>query len=88
MPVLRQRVVADPENCEKAIGATDVLFDELDPFINDHLLSMLGLPDFVGDAAQHSERWATPSTAAGPARHPLQPVKEAGAEIKEQASAC
>lgn len=36
-------------NCEKKVGATDVIFHELDPFINNHLLSMLGAPDAAGD---------------------------------------
>jgi len=36
-------------NCENGIGALDVLFHEADPFINEYLLSMAGLPDVVGD---------------------------------------
>ncbi len=36
-------------NCENGVGATDVLLFALDDFINDHLLSMIGAPDFVGD---------------------------------------
>ncbi len=36
-------------NCENLIGVTDVLFHEVDPFINDYLLSMAGLPDVIGD---------------------------------------
>lgn len=35
--------------CEEAIGTIDVLFHEADPFINEYLLSMAGLPDIVGD---------------------------------------
>ncbi|MEX1157302.1 MAG: hypothetical protein WEC79_00040 [Thermomicrobiales bacterium] len=35
--------------CEDGIGALDVLLHEADPFINDHLLSMAGFPDLVGD---------------------------------------
>ena len=35
--------------CEAAIGTLDVVLNEVDPFINDHLLSMMGLPDFAGD---------------------------------------
>lgn len=37
-------------NCEDGIGAVDVLFDSTNDFVNDHLLSMLGAPDFVGVA--------------------------------------
>jgi hypothetical protein len=34
--------------CEDGVGMLDVVLDASDPFINDHLLSMLGAPDFVG----------------------------------------
>ncbi len=37
-------------NCEDAIGATDVLVEETNDFVNDHLLSMLGAPDIIGVA--------------------------------------
>ena len=37
-------------NCEDGIGAVDVLFDSTNDFVNNHLLSMLGAPDFVGVA--------------------------------------
>lgn len=36
--------------CESEIGVTDVVLDQIDGFINDNLLSMLGAPDFVGTA--------------------------------------
>ena len=36
-------------NCEDSVHLPDVVLNEANPFINDHLLSMLGLPDFVGD---------------------------------------
>jgi hypothetical protein len=36
-------------DCEAQIGTLAVVLHEVDPFINDHLLSMIGLPDFVGD---------------------------------------
>jgi hypothetical protein len=35
--------------CEDGIGIADVVVHETDGFVNDHLLSMLGLPDFVGE---------------------------------------
>src|SRR6476469_5619589 len=37
-------------NCEDGIVEVDVLFDSTNDFVNDHLLSMLGAPDFVGAA--------------------------------------
>jgi hypothetical protein len=38
-------------NCEDGVGLLDVMLYKADPFIEDHLLSMLGLPDVVGDLA-------------------------------------
>ncbi len=35
-------------NCEDGVGVIDGLLFESEPFINDHLLSMLGAPDAVG----------------------------------------
>src|SRR4051794_37191830 len=55
----------------------------MDPFINHHLLSMLGAPDFVGDI---NELLGVIGDAideiVGPA---LNPLRLAGAEIKEAA---
>lgn len=68
-------------NCEKKIGATDVIFHELDPFINDHLLSMLGAPDAAGDirgALQDLSGFL--DDILGPT---LNPVRMATAEVKE-----
>jgi len=39
-------------NCEDGVGTLDVILHEVDPFINDHLLSMIGLPDFVGEVRE------------------------------------
>jgi hypothetical protein len=36
-------------DCEDHVGALDVVTYAVDPFINDHLLSMMGAPDFIGD---------------------------------------
>ena len=36
-------------NCEDGVGPLDVLGYESEDFINDHLISMLGAPDLVGD---------------------------------------
>jgi hypothetical protein len=70
-------------NCENGISALDTLFAEMDPFVNDHLLSMLGAPDFVGDI---NELLGVIGDAldeiVGPALNPLRLV---GAELKEAA---
>jgi hypothetical protein len=39
-------------SCEDGIGQLDVLFDQADPFINTHLIGMLGFPSVVGSARQ------------------------------------
>lgn len=33
--------------CENGIGALDVIHHEIEPFLDDHLLSMIGFPDFL-----------------------------------------
>ena len=38
--------------CEDGIGILDVVEDQSQDFINGHLLSMLGLPDFVGEVRE------------------------------------
>jgi hypothetical protein len=69
------------ESCEDGIGATDVLFHELDPFINDHMLSMLGAPDALGDIRSALQWFADVlDDILGPALNPLRVVTE---EIKE-----
>lgn len=37
-------------DCEDAVGLFGLVLHEVDPFINEHLLSMVGFPDVVGDA--------------------------------------
>ncbi len=70
-------------DCENSVGKTDVLFREADPFINQHLLSMLGLPDAVGDARAELQAFsAVLDDILGPA---LNPLRLAEAEIKEAA---
>ena len=70
-------------NCEDAIGATDVLLHEMDPFINNHMLSMLGAPDVVGDARAILQAFSSLlDDILGPALNPLRLVT---AEIKEVA---
>jgi hypothetical protein len=36
-------------DCEAEVTLTTALFEKVEPFVNDHLLSMIGLPDAVGD---------------------------------------
>ncbi len=70
-------------SCEDGIGATDVLFHELDPFINDHLLSMLGAPDALGGIREALQAFSgVLDDILGPALNPLRLVT---AEIKEKA---
>ena len=71
------------ENCEAGVGAIDVLFEESDDFIDDHLLSMLGAPDAVG--AVHDLLQALGDLVdevVGPALNPLRIV---GAALEEAA---
>lgn len=68
-------------NCEDGIGMLDVVFHEADPFINDHLLSMLGAPDFVGGLREFlADVSDAIDSIVGPA---LNPVRETLAQIKE-----
>jgi hypothetical protein len=70
-------------NCENGISALDTLFAEMEPFVNHHLLSMLGAPDFVGDI---NELLGVIGDALdevlGPA---LNPLRLAEAELKDAA---
>jgi hypothetical protein len=69
--------------CEDKVGGVDVVFHEADPFINDHLLSMLGLPDVVGDLrALLQEAADALDDIVGPALNPLRKVTNA---IKNEA---
>ena len=64
-------------NCEDGIGATDVLLHELDPFINDHMISMLGAPDVVGDARALLQSFSEIlDDILGPALNPLRLVTD------------
>jgi hypothetical protein len=69
--------------CEDAVGGVSVVMEEANDFINDHLLSMLGLPDAVGDLrALLQEASAAIDAVVGPA---LNPVGLALHEIQEKA---
>lgn len=73
-------------NCEDGISALDVLFDEVDPFINQHLLSMLGAPDFVGGLRQALQDLADDLDALlEPLGIAFNPLEELNAQIKELA---
>ena len=68
-------------NCEDGVGVLDVLGYESEDFVNDHLISMLGAPDLVGDLNElFGVISDTLDDVLGPALNPLQaPI----AEIKE-----
>lgn len=69
-------------DCEDGIGATDVVFHELDPFINDHLLSMAGAPDALGGIREALQSFSDLlDDIVGPAANPL---RVATAAIKEE----
>jgi hypothetical protein len=70
--------------CEDGIGLSDVLFDQADPFINEHLLSMLGAPDAVGGLRQALQDLSSELDAIlGPLGIPFNPLDELGAQLKE-----
>ena len=68
-------------NCEDGVGTLDVIGYESEDFVNDHLISMLGAPDVVGDLNElFGVVSDTLDDVLGPALNPLQaPI----AEIKE-----
>ena len=70
-------------NCEDGVGPLDVLTYESEDFINDHLISMLGAPDVVGDLNElFGVVSDTLEDVLGPQLNPLQaPI----AELKEYA---
>ena len=71
--------------CEDDVNVLDVIGYESEDFLNDHMISMLGAPDVVGDLnALFSEISNTLSDLFGPALNPLNAVEE---EIKDWAKA-
>ena len=71
-------------SCEDGIGALDVVFNEIDPFINEHLLSMLGAPDFVGEIrALLQEVLATIDAVLGPVLGAFNPLRESLLQVEE-----
>lgn len=69
--------------CEDGIGAVGVVIDQADPFINQHLLSMMGLPDAVGGLRGLLQEFSeTIDDFVGPA---LNPVRLLSHELHEKA---
>jgi hypothetical protein len=68
-------------NCENGIGAFDAILFATDDYINDHMLSMLGLPDAVGPIREALEELSDLlDEIVGPA---LNPFRLAIDELKE-----
>jgi hypothetical protein len=71
-------------NCEDGVGQVDLVLNEADPFINAHLLSMLGAPDIVGVARDFIMDFSeTLDEILGPALAIFNPIEETLAEIEE-----
>jgi hypothetical protein len=70
-------------DCENGFGTIDAIFYSADPFINDHLLSMLGAPDFVGGLREAlADLSHVIDQVVSPALNPLRKVSDA---IKDEA---
>jgi hypothetical protein len=70
-------------NCEHGIGFIDTLLDQSDDFINDHLLSMAGAPDLVGDLRSILESITdVVDDVVGTITAPFNPLREVIAEVK------
>lgn len=70
--------------CENNVGMLDTIINSADPFINQHLLSMLGAPDFVGGLrAILQEVLDAIDDIMDAILGPLNPVRTALAQIKE-----
>ena len=73
------------ENCEDGTGMLGVVLDAINPFINAHLLSMMGFPDLVGDIKAAVEEVMDVvddimNTVFGPV---LNPINAALAEVQQ-----
>ncbi|MEO5619162.1 MAG: hypothetical protein ABIS67_15435 [Candidatus Eisenbacteria bacterium] len=70
--------------CEEDIGTLDVVLHEVDPFLNEHLLSMIGLPDFVGEVREIvGDVTDVLNDILGYIGLPFNPIQEGLAVIKE-----
>jgi hypothetical protein len=78
-------------NCEDGIGIVDTLLHEGNPFIDHHLLSMLGAPDFVGELRETlrdladllDEILAPLNIALNPIRNVLNEIKEFAKDLNQ-----
>lgn len=63
--------------CELGVSATDTLFLAIDPFVNDHLLSMIGLPDVVGKIRTFLDKLTRfVNKVLGPALNPFRAARD------------
>lgn len=73
--------------CENNVGMLSTIIDSADPFINQHLLSMLGAPDFVGGLREIlQEVMDFIDDIMDAILGPLNPVRTVLAQIKEFAT--
>ena len=76
--------------CEDRMGLFHVVMHEIEDFKNQHLLSMLGLPDFVGDALSALNNAADSlnvilGTFANPIREGINGIKQAITDLVKNA---
>jgi hypothetical protein len=70
-------------NCEHGVGVLDTLLDQSDPFINHHLLSMVGAPDLVGELREILQSIGdVVDDIIGTITAPFNPLREVIAEVK------
>jgi hypothetical protein len=71
-------------NCEAGVGMLDTVLDQANDFINDHLLSMVGAPDLVGDLRAILQSISDfVDEVIGIVSAPFNPLREAIAEVKQ-----
>lgn len=71
------------EQCEAKVGIDEVLSDQLDPLLNEFLLSMVGFPDKYGVAREKLSEIADFLSQLGPL-NPLGPATNLVKEIEER----
>jgi hypothetical protein len=65
-------------DCENGIGPVDTVLESADDFVNDHLLSMLGAPDFIGGLREALETLSDViDDVVGEALNPVRKVTDA-----------
>jgi hypothetical protein len=70
--------------CEHGIGLTKVTYEQAEDFIREHLLSMIGLPDFVGEVLEAiTPVLDTLHEILTVIELPLNPLKEALTDLKQ-----